>query len=126
MFSKSLAVGVLAAGCVAAAAGGAYLAVRNNAADPQAVAAIPAAPAAQSAETARPVAETEAVVTSDAQKAEQPTETAAAASERIAPAPAEAKKPAEAVKVEREIRGATAAPVDAGDEPCEPPNASGT
>ena len=102
MFSKSLAVGVLAAGCVAAAASGAYLAVRHNTADPQAVVATPAAPEAQSAETARPVAETEAVVTSDAQKAAQPTETAAAASERIAPAPAEAKKPAEAVKVERE------------------------
>ena len=110
MFSKSLAVGVLAAGCVAAAAGGAYLALRSNAADPQAVVATPAAPAAQSAETARPVAETEAVVTSDAQKAAQPTETAAAASERIAPAPAEAKKPAEAVKVERETPRVVEAP----------------
>jgi hypothetical protein len=103
MFSKSLAVGVLAVGCVAAAASGAYLAVRHNTADPQAVAATPAAPAAQSAETARPVAETEAVVTSDTQKAAQPAETAAVTPERSAPAPAEATKPAAAVKVEREI-----------------------
>ena len=101
MFSKSLAVGVLAVGCVAAAASGAYLAVRHNAADPQAVVATPAAPAVQSEETARPVAETEAVVTSDAQKPAQPTETAAMPPERSAPAPAEAKK--SAVKVEHEI-----------------------
>ena len=103
MFSKSLAVGVLAVGCVAAAASGAYLAVRNTAADPQAAATTHAAPAAQSAETARPVAETEAVVTSDTQKAAQPAETAAVTPERSAPAPAEATKPAAAVKVEREI-----------------------
>ncbi len=99
MFSKSLAVGVLAAGCIAAAAGGAYLAVRHNAAAPQPTV---AAPATAPADAARPVSETEAVVTSDAaqQPAGQPSvaaEAPAATAERPAPA-----KPADAVKVERE------------------------
>jgi hypothetical protein len=62
MSSRVLA-GILAAGCVTAAAGGAYVAVRQDAAS---VAAAPAAPAetpAASAEPAdRPVSETEAVL----------------------------------------------------------------
>jgi hypothetical protein len=69
MFSKSLAIGALAGGCVAAAAGGAYVAVRHNANEPVAVA-IPAVPvdaaATSAADTAKPVAETEAVVSSPA------------------------------------------------------------
>lgn len=60
MFSKPLAVALLAVGCVTAAAGGAYVAVRQNA-EPAAptmgpAAAVPEAPAV------RPVAETEAIV----------------------------------------------------------------
>ncbi len=60
MSSRVLA-GILAAGCVTAAAGGAYVAVRQNAA-PVPVAAAPAAPAFTPAQAARPVSETEAVV----------------------------------------------------------------
>lgn len=63
MSSRVLA-GLLAAGCVTAAAGGAYVAGRQNATAPVPVAAAPAAPAAEPA--ARPVAETEAVVGSPA------------------------------------------------------------
>lgn len=58
MSSRVLA-GLLAAGCVTAAAGGAYVAVRQNAATPVPVAAAPAYPAEPAA---RPVSETEAVV----------------------------------------------------------------
>lgn len=63
MSSRVLA-GILAAGCVTAAAGGAYVAVRQNAA-PVPVAAAPApaaAPAFTPEQAARPVSETEAVV----------------------------------------------------------------
>lgn len=62
MSSRVLA-GILAAGCVTAAAGGAYVAVRQNAV-PVPVAATPAAPEAPAytPEAARPVSETEAVV----------------------------------------------------------------
>ena len=61
MSSRVLA-GLLAAGCVTAAAGGGYIAVRQNAATPVPVSAAPA-PAVPAPEPAgRPVAETEAVV----------------------------------------------------------------
>jgi type IV secretory pathway VirB10-like protein len=109
MFSKSLAVGLLGAGCIAAAASGAYLAVRQNAAESQAVVAAPGAAPAQPAETAaRPVAETEAVVSSEAvQKAPVPP-TAAEAS----PAAPEHRSsaPTEAVKAERETPRVSQAP----------------
>lgn len=74
MFSKTLAVGVLAAGCVAAAAGGAYVAVRHNAtSEAPPVANAPASPLAEAPEAPRPVAETEAVVTpSPAREAPKP------------------------------------------------------
>lgn len=61
MFSKSLAVGVLAIGCVGAAAGGAYVAVRHNGDTPPAAAAA-ANTAVQPVDAPRPVAETEAIV----------------------------------------------------------------
>lgn len=61
MSSRVLA-GILAAGCVTAAAGGAYVAVRQNA-GPVPVATAPAeAPAPAPEPAARPVAETEAVI----------------------------------------------------------------
>ena len=63
MFSKSLVIGALAAGCVAAAAGGAYVAVRHNAELVPVAAATPASAALDPAGP-QPVAETEAVVTS--------------------------------------------------------------
>ena len=62
MISRALALGLLAAGCVTAAGGGAYVAVRQNAAPPAPVAAVPAQPAADAARQ-QPVSETEAVVT---------------------------------------------------------------
>ena len=62
MISRSLALGLLAAGCVTAAGGGAYLAVRQNAAKP--VAPAITAPVATPADAAQqPVSETEAVIT---------------------------------------------------------------
>jgi type IV secretory pathway VirB10-like protein len=79
MFSKSLAVGAFAAGCVAAAAGGAYVAVRQN---PTAVPVEATAPVSQAPAPVgpQPVAETEAVVSSQppsAAKAEKPSSLAA-------------------------------------------------
>lgn len=75
MFSRPLAFVLLALGCVTAAAGGAYVATRHNAADPAAVASVaapqpaPVAPAAASAQPAsQPVAETEAAVTAKAER----------------------------------------------------------
>jgi hypothetical protein len=102
MASKSLAVAVLVAGCVAAAAGGAYMAVRHNAADSQAAVVSTAPPTTQPAETARPVAETEAVVSSDA--AQKPATSGAESAAVTTPErPAsETTKPADAVNVERE------------------------
>jgi hypothetical protein len=61
MSSRVLA-GVLAAGCLTAAAGGAYMAVRQNVVQPVPVAASPSVPAPASPAVA-PVAETEAIVT---------------------------------------------------------------
>ncbi len=60
MMSKALAFGLVAAGCVAAAAGGAYFAVRQNATTPPAAISTPA-PATQA--PGAPVSDTEAVVT---------------------------------------------------------------
>ena len=78
--SSRILAGVLAAGCVTAAAGGAYMAVRQSAAAPVPVAAAPVAP---SEPAARPVAETEAIVGGTAPA--QPSEPAAPAA--AAPAP---------------------------------------
>lgn len=69
MFSRPLALVLLALGCLTAAAGGAYVATRHNTADsstaaPTAAAAAPSvAPRADAQPAARPVAETEAAVT---------------------------------------------------------------
>jgi hypothetical protein len=67
MFSKPLVFGVLALGCVTAAAGGAYVATRHNAADVQTTTPAAIAPALPSTASARPadqsVPETEAAVT---------------------------------------------------------------
>lgn len=70
MFSKSLAIGALAAGCVAAAAGGAYVAARHNAGSEPTVAGpatlVESSTPGQAAGVPKPVAETEAVVSSPA------------------------------------------------------------
>lgn len=64
MISKTLAFALLGVGCVVAAAGGAFVAVRQNAAaEPAGLSApAPEPPAAQS-EAVKPVSETEAIVT---------------------------------------------------------------
>ena len=86
MSSRPVVLGVLAMACVTAAAGGAYVAVRQGASTPAAVASLPsAAPAPQ------PVTETEGVV-SPAVPAEVP-EPASATSAGTHP---EAPKPATA------------------------------
>jgi type IV secretory pathway VirB10-like protein len=66
MFSKSLAVGALIAGCVSAAAGGAYVALRHDPSTPQPVVSAPASATTAIPAPAAAVAETEAVVTSPA------------------------------------------------------------
>jgi hypothetical protein len=67
MFSKPLAFGLLALGCVTAAAGGAYVATRHNAGESHATAPAVSAPLAPSTAVAKPsdqaVRETEAAVT---------------------------------------------------------------
>lgn len=64
MMPKTLAFGLLAVGCVAAAAGGAYMAVRQNVAEPPAAAtSVPLSAPASSTPASTPVSETEAAVT---------------------------------------------------------------
>jgi type IV secretory pathway VirB10-like protein len=84
MSSRMLA-GLLAAGCVTAAAGGAYVAVRQDAAVPAPVAA--AAPAATPEPAAHPVAETEAVVGATPPPEPAPTVPAAPAHHQMREAP---------------------------------------
>lgn len=65
MFSRPVAIFLLALGCVTAAAGGAYVATRHNATEPAATASSAPAPAATPdalTSSAQPVAETEAAV----------------------------------------------------------------
>jgi len=72
MISKSVALGLFAAGCMTAAAGGAYYAVRqNNEVTPATSIATPVAAPVTTSAPAQPVAETEAVVTPPA-PAKQP------------------------------------------------------
>jgi len=66
MISRPLAIGLLAAGCLTAAAGGSYLAVRQNAT------AVPAAPVTQPAPAMPAVNETEAVITPEKPRIETP------------------------------------------------------
>ena len=91
MFSKSLAVAALAVGCVTAAAGGAYLAVRHNG-DVPAASAAPVQPGPAAAAAPAPVAETEAVVTpsSAAPVPAAEASSAPAAASALAPVPAPA------------------------------------
>lgn len=81
MISKPLAFGLLVAGCVLAAAGGAYVAVRQNAPSQPAVIGAPAA-TDTGAQASKPVAETEAIVTS------KPAEAPALEAAPVAAAPA--------------------------------------
>ena len=133
MFSRPLAFLLLALGCVTAAAGGAYVATRQNAAvpPPATVEAAAVAPAAASSGTpAQPVAETEAAVTSPA-PAERPVAEAEPPA-RVAPPPAkrreisEPKRPAPATRSVRNTapvqqtvsqNGGTTVPVQAPAQP---------
>jgi type IV secretory pathway VirB10-like protein len=74
MFSKPLAFGLLALGCVTAAAGGAYLATRHTAADVPAATrtAAPPSTAPSTPATEKPVAETEAAVNAEEPAPEAP------------------------------------------------------
>jgi hypothetical protein len=98
MSSRVLA-GLLAAGCLTAAAGGAYIAVRQNVVQPAPVAASPAslaAPASSPPSSAgTPVSETEAIVsgpTKPKAEAEPAAPAPAAPSKSVAPAPAASKE----------------------------------
>ena len=74
MISRSLVAGLLAASCVTAAAGGAYVAVRQNAAPPPEAASHPT-PAVQppaATPAGQPVTETEAIVGDQPELVEQP------------------------------------------------------
>jgi len=86
MFSKPLAVGALAAGCVAAAAGGAYVAVRHNEAPAPSAVSASVAPT-PAVDAAKPVAETEAIVTPAAAQAPAATPVPLAVPEPAPPAP---------------------------------------
>ncbi len=77
--SSRILVAILAAGCVTAAAGGAYVAVRQNAAVPAVASPAPAAP------VTKPVSETEALV--DRTPVNPPQAEAPAPERTVAPAP---------------------------------------
>jgi len=92
MFSRSIGIGLLVAGCLTAGAGGAYLATHDSAdATPAVSASQPAGPAAPDT-AAQPVAETEAVVRPEEKPsvpAESPTAPVEAPAPRVArPEPA--------------------------------------
>jgi hypothetical protein len=97
MSSRVLA-GVLAAGCLTAAAGGAYMAVRQNVVQPVPVAASPAP--APTSQAVTPVSETEAIVNgAGAPKAEAESSPATpAVSKPAIPSPAPSSSPKEGAK----------------------------
>jgi hypothetical protein len=81
MLTKPVVVGLLAAGTITAAAGGAYFAVRQNVAERRVAEQVAAPlPVAASAGTEAPVTETEAIVTPAPDRLDQP------APEKVAPA----------------------------------------
>jgi len=83
MTVKPLVFGALAAACVTAAAGGAYVAVRQNpSADPAAVSEQTAGPVSSGAPSPAPVTETEGVVTPPTAAADTPAESPAPTPER--------------------------------------------
>src|SRR5438045_2895201 len=106
MSSRVLA-GVLAAGCLTAAAGGAYLAVRQNVIQPAPVAASPGPAPPPTSSAVTPVTETEAVVSGAAKpKAEaEPVVTGKSApAEPVAARPAAATTSKDTPKVESSPR----------------------
>jgi hypothetical protein len=118
MISKPLVLGLLALTCVGAAAGGAYVAVRQSGPASQPAQAITAANSAAGAPAAKPVAETEAVITPPApapaatapESAMLPEKTTGSArAERQADAPKKAKKETPAQPA-RSIQSGTSSP----------------
>ena len=111
MFSKPLAFVLLALGCVTAAAGGAYLASRHNAAESEAISnptpatSQPVTTAAANSPATQPVAETEAPVT-----ASNPPATVAAPVVEKKPAPAPGAKAAERTAAKSSGRPSAPAP----------------
>lgn len=130
MISKPLVAAFLAAGCVGAAAAGAFVAVRHSSDD---VAAVPAAvqTAADPAPAAKPVAETEAVVTPPAAVAPAATTVQPAVVDvekpSVRPAPPKAQEARKARTNERPAARnrpeATSAPVERPAPSVEPPAA---
>jgi type IV secretory pathway VirB10-like protein len=94
MLSNRLAIAAIGVACVAAAAGGSYLATRQNVGE---IAAPPAQAASSTAPVSNPVQETEAVV-GDAPKAARPA---------VTPTPAPEPAPAPARRTEPSPRAAT-------------------
>jgi hypothetical protein len=113
MFSKPFAVGLLALACVTAAAGGAYVAVRQNQAPP-----VPAEPAPAVSTPA--VQETEAIV-SPAVSPDEPLESTAPAQLAERPQPRQAEPPAVARRTPPPARERLERPSTA---PVSPPPAS--
>ena len=111
MFSKSLAIGALAAGCVAAAAGGAYLAARHNAPSEPALAGpaplVESSTPGEAAIVPKPVAETEAVVSSPA--APKPETEAAADATAVTKKPAPKPAPEKVLRPSARRQPSTAA-----------------
>lgn len=94
MFSKPLALGLLALGCVTAAAGGAYLATRHNATDARAAAQAPiAAPSTPPQPSSAPVVETEAAVAAAEPRQDDTPSRADPPKRAEAPSPAKPLKP---------------------------------
>jgi len=118
--SPRVLAGLLAAGCLTAAAGGAYVAVRQNVVQPAPLAASPApvaapAPAlAPPSPTATPVTETEAIVSAPAKpkaEAEPPAPGPSASPKAAAPrSPAPAKETSKAVTSPRRESSPAVAP----------------
>jgi hypothetical protein len=111
MITRTQLLGLAVAGCMTAAAGGAYFAVRHNAADTPVAAAPPAV--TSPVEAAKPVSETEAVITpaAPASQSADPTPAAAPVKSTVQPAP----------KAEnRRTRAPQRAPVQRIDPPVEP------
>jgi hypothetical protein len=98
MISKPLAVGLLAAGCLTAAAGGAYVATRSNAADAARIQ--HAMPAAAPAVSTQPVSETEGVVTPAQPQPEAAPATAPAVQRQAAAEPVNRPRSAQPARTE--------------------------
>ncbi len=127
MISKPLTAGLLVAGCLAAAAGGAYVAVRSNRADVSPVTQAVPVPAATVPQAAQPVSESEGVIApapqAEVQQAEAAPVTAPdrpSAEPAVRPRAADGQRRADAP---RNTRPPSAAAARAASMPAPPPSA---